>query len=343
MTLTRHLLRRCSPLSFFWLGVVIAAALVLLPSGTALAQDDNGDAISELRPAGFLQQQFLADQTTDRSPRFRIHRARLGIAGPITERLSVNLIPGAVEPPDQAPRLVNAFVDANLHPLLKLRMGQFLVPFGLEGPEPIPHNPAIERSIASRRLNDFNMFRNVGVQVRGSRSAVHYAVALVNGAGANITETIDPKDGIGRVGLGLGDLVIGLSGHYGQRIDSDAPSETLQRLRWALDARYQPGPFRVRAEYLEGRDERTEADDRIQRGVYVLGAYRSTNDWEAIVRLGVHDPDTATEDDSYTGLTVGGSHYFDGWSRVSLNYEFREDTRAPDTGNLLTVQMQIAF
>ncbi len=110
--------------------------------------------------------------------------------GTITDRITVNLIGGYVEPPNNTPRLVNAFIDFDIHPLLQLRTGQFLLPFGIEGPQPIFLNPSIERSNAIRRLNTFSMFRDVGIQISGHYSIFDYAVALVNGKGANQPEQI---------------------------------------------------------------------------------------------------------------------------------------------------------
>lgn len=91
----------------------------------------------------------------------------------------------------------HAFVDLDIDPLLNIRTGQFLAPFGLEGQEVIAFNPAIERSIATRRLNTVNMFRDIGIQANGSRGLFNYSFALVNGTGANTTAKINPKDLLG--------------------------------------------------------------------------------------------------------------------------------------------------
>lgn len=293
---------------------------------------------------GFLQQQFIADGTPDSPARFSIHRARLGVTGQITDRITVNLIGGYTEPPNNTPRLVNAFIDFDLHPLLKLRTGQFLVPFGLEGPQPIPLNPAIERSTAIRGLNSFAMFRDVGIQVSGSRSMFNYAVAVVNGAGANQTEQIDPKDIIGRIGVNLTDEIeVGLSGHAGQYQPDPAVDNHESRYRVGLDARYEGNPIFLRGEYQVREDDQATTDSQKMNGGYMLGGYELTNNLEAIARYEYIDRNTSINDDHFTGFTIGTSYYFIGNTRLSANYEIREDQLNPDLGNLFTIQMQVTL
>lgn len=121
--------------------------------------------------------------------------------GALSDKIRGNVIGGFVEPPQNTPKLVQAFMDYRVNQYLSVRAGQFLIPFGLEGPEVITLNPAIERSLAVRRLNTFSMFRDIGIQASGNISRINYAIAFVNGAGANQREQINPKDIVGRVGF----------------------------------------------------------------------------------------------------------------------------------------------
>jgi len=115
----------------------------------------------------FVQQQYVDDRTPNTPAGFSIHRARLGVTGSITDNLRVRILGGFVEPPQNNPQLLHAHMDYRINPLLTIRAGQFLLPFGIEGFEGIPLNPAIERSIAVRRLNTFRMFSDIGVQASG--------------------------------------------------------------------------------------------------------------------------------------------------------------------------------
>ncbi len=293
---------------------------------------------------GFLQQQFITDQTAGSADRFTIHRARIGVSGDITERIKVNFIGGYAEPPNNTPRLVNAFVDFDLHPLLQLRAGQFLLPFGLEGPEPIILNPAIERSTAIRRLNTFTMFRDIGVQVSGQRSIFSYAAAVVNGAGANQTDQADPKDLMGRFGIRLADdLSVGASGHMGEYQPDPASGDHQSRYRFGLDISYTGNPLFLRGEYIHRQDDLGGGNSVKMNGGYLLGGYKVTDDLQAIARIEYFEPGTAADDEKFTGFTLGANYYFEGHTRLSVNYEVREDELNPALGNMLTVQMQVAL
>lgn len=321
-------------------------ALMMALLVTSHAQNVNAQTInfSSLKFGGFLQQQFIMDETPGAAERFSIHRARLGVTGSITDNIRVNVIGGYVEPPDRTPRLVNAFIDFDIHPLFQLRTGQFLVPFGIESPEVIIFNPAIERTTTIRRLNPYVMFRDIGVQVGGKGSLLNYKVALVNGKGANQTEQFDPKDILGRIGLTpFEHFELGVSGHFGQ-YQPDLNSDNHEsRVRLGADVSFMGDPVYFRAEYIVREDDLAEGSSRKMSGWYLLGAYKFTENIQGIARFESYDPETSINENEFTGVLIGANYYFEGNTRLSLNYEFRDDEMNPDLGNLLTVQMQVAL
>ncbi len=299
------------------------------------------------RVTGFMQQTFTYEQDSDAPAAFSIHRARVGVAGRVTDRISVNIVAGALEPLGRNPQLVNGFVDFDVHPMLRIRTGQFLVPFGLEGPEAIFMNPAIERSLTIRRMNMFRMFRDVGVQFSGSQEGFTYAIAIINGTGANVAERIDMKDLIGRFGYHAGEfLSLGFSFHVGR---VPLPATEPDRYGLGADMTYRRDDVLLRGEYIARKEEQTTGGDRNQHGGYLLAGYTLNGSWQPILRYEMHMPDTS-HDFSDTGLsilTVGLNYYFQRQNRVSVNYEFRNDRRSGHAsvvpGNLLTVQMQVVL
>lgn len=294
--------------------------------------------------AGFMQQQFVADQNPDVPATFSIKRARVGVAGAITKKISLNLIGGYVEPPDNTPRLVNAFIDFDIHPLLQLRTGQFLLPFGLEGPEPIFLNPAIERSHTVRRINTFTMFRDMGIQLSGKKSKLGYALAFVNGAGANSNAGIDPKDFMGRIYINpLEYFTIGISGHLGSYQPVPGSDDYEARTRAGVDLSYENEVLLVRWEWILRRDNLQTEGNLKMGGGYLLGGYRFSKQVETIARLEYFEPNTSVGNDELKAYTLGANFYFLGNTRLSVNYELIEDRINPDFGNQLTIQMQVVL
>lgn len=331
-------------LNFTAITLTAALLISLLSVPIAAQQNSAQQSYPNYRVAGFVQQHFTLDETDGRPANFSIYRARIGVSGQIHDRIRVNLVGGYVEPPNRTPRLVNAFVDFDVHPLLQIRTGQFLVPFGLEGPEVITFNPAIERSTAIRRLNTFNMFRDIGIQFSGRHEAFTYAIAVVNGTGANNPEQVDPKDILMRVGYDiLPDLNVGFSGHYGRYQPDATSSNTEARYRIAADFFYRGTPFFTRGEFIYSIDELPGGGDITRFGTYLLAGYKITEQLEAILRGEYFEPNTDIDDAVLTIFTIGANYRFVGNTRVSANYEIRDDKLNPDIKNLFTVQMQIAF
>ncbi|MFO7798944.1 porin [Rhodohalobacter sp.] len=293
---------------------------------------------------GFVQQQFVEDLTPGSPAGFSIYRARLGVRGEISENISFRFLGGFVEPPQSNPQLVHAYMDYKINSHLNIRAGQFFAPFGIEGNQGIILNPAIERSLTLRRLNIFRMFSDIGVQAFGSWSRFNYAIALVNGTGANRSEQIDPKDFIGRVGFNLTeDLEIGLSGHAGHYLTGQNMNEERARYRAALDVNFKGDPLFVRGELVTRKDNITNSQNVVMNGGYLLTGYKVTDNFEAILRYEHLNPNSDVDDNRLEIITLGANYYLIGRSRLSVNYEFRDDKVNENFGNLFTVQIQFVF
>lgn len=333
--------------SIYFIAVLIFTLGIGLPNHAHAqneSQQESNTQYPNYRIVGFMQQQFIMDESPDSATRFTVNRARIGISGQITDRIGVNFVGGFVEPPSATPRLVNAFVDFDVHPLLKIRTGQFLVPFGLEGPEAIILNPAIERSMAIRRLNYFRMFRDIGVQLSGHNNDFTYAVALTNGAGANITEQIEHKDLMGRVGYNIIDgLNLGISGHLGYyKPDSSLDNEE-SRYRLGADLSYTGSSIFFRGEYIYRQDDRPNASSQEITGGYILLGYNISERIQTIARYEQFNPNTEVSDNELNIFTIGANYGFEGNTRLSVNYQIREDQMNSDIKNLLVVQLQLAL
>ncbi|MFO8053990.1 MAG: porin [Bacteroidales bacterium] len=321
----------------------VLLVLIIQPSWAQndVEPSDSSDQSSypDFQPAGFLQTHFSADDKADNPSGFSIHRARFGFTGNISKNIRLSLIAGAVEPPENTPALVNAFAGFTIHPLFNLRIGQFLVPFGLEGPEAIIKNPAIERAFSTRRMNRFRMFRDIGMMAYGKHSFVNYSVAVVNGNGANVTEKLDQKDVLGRLDFTLTEgLISGFSGHLGTLKDTTG---RLSQQRWAAHVEYKNNPLHLRGEIILHDQEIVPESWKHSAGGYLLSNYKIADKWEAIGRYDYLKPHA--RENIYQGVTLGTNYLLSGLSRLSVN----GTAYTKDDGNtihyMLNVQMQLVL
>ncbi|MFW6043099.1 MAG: porin [Marinilabiliaceae bacterium] len=325
--------------------LILSFIVLLSLSNPVTAQGDSNPGDDKdypsWKPAGFLQQHIAVDDMDENASEFSIHRARFGFAGSLSEKIKVNLIAGAIEPPDRSPALVNAFADFNFHPAFKLRSGQFRVPFGLEGPESITKNPAIERSFATRQMNPYRMFRNIGVMASGKISFLDYSFALLNGNGANQPENTNNKDLILRLTTSpISGLKAGFSGHLGSYNSENA--EDLDRNRLAVHGHYKNTSTFLRGEWTTMEEETPAGNMNTSNGGYFLAGYHLQDNWNIISRFGFYNPDE--EDLEYRGLTLGSNYFATDRTNLSVNGEaFTQTGDFSDANYRLTFQLQFVL
>lgn len=292
---------------------------------------------------GFLQSQAIAEQSTGKiNTYFKVSRARIGLSGKINEQIAYNVILGAIESPDKNPHLVNAFVDLNYNQLFKVRFGQFMLPFGLEGAQSITANVTIERSSFVRQLNPFRMFRDNGMKVSGKYKSFDYAVAVVNGTGANTSDDNNTKDIIGRIGLSLvKNMQVGFSTHAGKY--SLETGKKLNRQRHALDFELDHKGLRLRSEIQSNRDELADGTNKVDRGWYFLSSKNFKQWLEPIIRYEQYFSKSNKTKYNSAIFTLGFNYYLKDNSRISVNYEMINDVENTDTNHRITTQLQIVF
>lgn len=322
------------------LSVIFIFFLVLSEQAFAQKDQAENDDYPSWTPAGFLQMHFSAHDQENIPASFSIHRARMGFKGEVTDKISVNMIVGATEPPDNSPALVNAFADFALHDNLNIRAGQFFVPFGLEGPEPITTNPAIERSYTSRQMNPFRMFRDIGIMGYGNYSFMNYSLAVMNGNGANVAENLNPKDVIGKLDFDIAEGVsAGVSGHIGTYETNDLNKRSRQR--WGLHGEYEASSFFARAETMIREDEISPGENEQSSGGYLLAGYDVDKHWQAIGRIEYFDSDFNALD--YQGVTLGVNYFPANNTNLSVNTMTFSQGENNDTNFALFVQLQFVL
>ncbi len=257
------------------------------------------DKSFQLKLRGYLQadvRAFLSDTERPGSTGFLLRRARPIIDGTLFEyfdfRLMVDFGGGTVSAQD-------AYLDLNPSKALRVRVGKFKEPFGLERLQSDPQQFFVEIGLPTNLVPN----RDVGLQLHGALlgGALNYAVGAFNGVpdGGNTDSNTDNSlDLVGRVfsqpfkgtelaplkGLGLGFAVSrgkrlgvpvapGLGSFRGSSqvvffsyLTGTPPAETVvadgTHLRFSPQASYFVGPFGLLAEYVSSAQDVRRGADR---------------------------------------------------------------------------------
>jgi phosphate-selective porin OprO and OprP len=235
-----------------------------------------------------------------------VRRARLELTGRafrwIDFKIEADLTEGV--------SLKDAYLDLRFLPELRLRGGQFKVPFSREELTSSRFIDFVERSI----INELSPAYDAGVMLHGELfgGVVAYNLGAFNGSGEDTADTNDGKDVTGRVVLApfvttdnrwLKGLYLAGNATWGdQDITTSAQGRTSartgtrstyfaahptrgERTRFGGDLVWLLGPVGLKAEYAEQRNERiglgaggADLDDVAARGWYVSGTWIVTGE-----------------------------------------------------------------
>jgi phosphate-selective porin len=75
----------------------------------------------------------------------------------------------------------------------------------------------------------------------------------------------------------------------------------------------------------------------------VRASYLLTPKLQLVARYEAFDPDRNAGNDRYTATAMGVNWIFKGFTRLQLNYEFRDNEAVPREGDALVAQAQVLF
>jgi phosphate-selective porin len=192
----------------------------------------------------------------------------------------------------QSTRLLqNAVITLDYNPRVRVSVGQFKLPLGLEGQQSSGRLDTAERALFASdrgRGGAFADVRDVGLMVRGSGSRLEVQAGVFNGVAEsqNETDRNDQKALAGSVVIRpVSGLHLGGSGAWGSG-GNDRP----HRDRLGAEIQFTRGPLTLRSELMTGRDGTLH-----RRGAYGHVGYRFSPRVEGVVRFDTWDPDIDTD------------------------------------------------
>jgi hypothetical protein len=322
-------------------------------------QTSRSDALSRLRISGYIQPQYVHDESsvnelsgtsTRNRDQFSVRRGRVKFTYQATPTSRFVLQPDVSS---SGASLKDGYVDL-IEPWTSWKhtvtAGQFIWPFGFELQNSSSSREMPERARVIRTL--FADERDRGVMLSGASQGLRYQVAVVNGTA---TQSFDPnkrKDVVGRIGYATRPFSIGASVYRGAELIAtrdDSAGVEFDRIRAGLDFEWR-APIEglaLRGEYVTGRQAPPSGTARSRShdvdGWLLYLTQKAGRRHQFAVRLDEYDPDTDARGNAVR--TLGGSYIFhwDSHSRVMVAYEQPKQETSDPKDNVFTLRYQFSF
>ncbi|HLO57988.1 MAG TPA: porin [Bacteroidales bacterium] len=311
-------------------------------------------AARSIQFAGYTQMRYqVFDEKTKRDG-FDIRRARFDIKGNFTPFFGYRLQADFAG----SPKLLDAYAEIKLNDYFQITAGQFRIPFSLENLtsmnkfEVIDFAQAVDALTARGKdvIGNHNG-RDIGIQLggalikKGTTNYVEYRIGVFNGSGINIADTAnDAKDVVGRLIINpVKGLSFGTSYYngWGKAIKPAAEfkGRSQARNRFGIEASYTATRFMTKAEYLMGKDGKTD-----KAGWYAMAGYFVIpQKLQLVARYDTFDPDKDKDDNIGTNYVFGANLNFNSWSRLQAFYTIKQEQGTAIKNNYLSIQYQIGF
>lgn len=275
------------------IATLCAVAAMTLSATIAQAQEKKQQQwFSNIKLSGYGLVQYQASgQEGSKSNTFNLRLARLALDGRFAgdfywkAQMQVN---GNTKKWGDSPRLVDLFAEWQKYGFLKIKAGQFKLPFTFENPmHPIDQgfmsysqNVTYLSGFSDRAGGHASNGRDIGIQLQGDllknaagRNLLHYQVGVFNGQGINEKDVDQRKTIVGGVwvvpitGLRIG--VFGLEGSFARKgtwLDEKTGAEhnevrSLPQHRYALSAEYAADDWTFRTEYIHSTGDAFKTND----------------------------------------------------------------------------------
>ncbi len=309
-------------------------------------------AARQMQLTGFTQLRYQLLDEAGKNDGFDLRRARLRLKGDITPVFGYNV---QVDLADK-PKLLDAYGEVRIAGFLIITAGQFLIPFSLENLTATSKLDLIERAQVVESMAGYskdvtgNQYgRDIGIMAGGTivkntdRSVLEYRLGLFNGSGINIPDTAnEAKDVVARLIFNpVKGLSFGVSGYNGwdKAIHPDEPGKSQVRNRLGIDASYVTDRISIKGEYIKGRDGVTDKQGwYLQAGYFVM-----PRRLQVLARYDTYDPSISNTDNISTLYVIGANINFNSWSRLQVNYTFRQEEGPAVNNNVFAIQFQIGF
>lgn len=307
----------------------------------------------KIKLTGLLQGWYQNDESATPEGTFRLRRSELKFSGEIIPETAWWLLidPAQVQEGDVKTSSATNVTSVGRKSVLQdfavslkpckpinLDMGQYKMPFGMEGLESSAKLDFIERATLTSQLKWADA-RDIGVTCKGDFKAgdakIQPALGVFNGEGQNKLDANDSKLVVGRLAVSpVKALHLGVA-----HLNNEVGSAETKSERTGFEAKCAKGPVSVYGEYVFG-----ESDGKDKETYYVTATYQVIDPVQLAARYDWYDPNTDKDDDAKTETTAG-INYFIAKNNVKtqLNYVFRGEEGASIDDDVVRANLQVSF
>lgn len=332
----------------------IGLVLMVITGSKGFAQgcETPSDDSDGVKLFGFFQPQYEYHLTDPANSTFKFKRARIGFMGNVPYDFSyyVVLENSAFVSQTGNPYLLDAFITYKRFKWATVSVGSFKQPFGLEVNTSCSGLTTVERAMVSDQI--VAPQRDMGVMLLGgdNTTMLKYSLALMNGRGLGVKDNNNKKDIIGRLVLQPIEMIsIGGSFRYGF-----PNNEIDNRVSVAAEMQFKTGPFTLQGEYIHdqgdynraagggcGSDPVTLGEKR--DGAWVMASYMTKLRLEPVFKWEYFDADKDLVNNEMYVMTGGVNYFFNDWTRLQVNYQYRAEKGAELPNDAVLVQLQVKF
>lgn len=310
---------------------------------------------------GFLQTQYDYNFLEEPESTFGFNRARIGVMGNIPYDFSYYVLLEASPFRKEGPKayLLDAFITYNRYSFAKISVGAFKSPFGLELNTPCYGLHTIFRSKVVNELTAPE--RDMGLMLVGGSDTtlLRYAVSYMNGTGILVKDIDTYKDFIGRLLIQPTSWAhVGGSFKAGRSVNLDDPTlDNNKTIRFGAEFEVDIANFLIQGEYIYGKDEGSytvgggcggEPEVVVgsveRQGLFVLALYNTPWNFQPVVKYENYNSDISLGNNNMEHITTFGINYFfNEWTRLQVNYEYKAEWAHEIKNDALMFQLQVRF
>lgn len=309
---------------------------------------------------GFVQAQYDYGLFDKPESTFGFNRARIGVMGNIPYDFSYYVLLETSPFKKDGPKayLLDAFITYSRFSFAKVSVGSFKVPFGLELSTPCHALHTINRSKVVSELTAPD--RDMGLMLLGGSDTTlfRYAVSYMNGTGLLVKDADTYKDFIGRVLVQPTSWMhVGASYKTGKSTNLDDPTlGDNTTMRFGAEAEIEFANFLVQGEYIYGEDEGAYtvgggcgSDPEVvigsikRSGMYGMILYNTPWNLQPVFKYENYNNNIDEANNMEQITTFGVNYFFNEWTRLQVNYEYKAEKAHEVKNDLLMVQLQVRF